>query len=128
MTGLCQWLHGVGRPIAGMAVVVVRWRAVRRVVGVVTVVLMVRVVVGVWPAALVGGAMVTACAAAALAAIDPRPTDRRSIVRIPARPADATACGPGPVRGLEGRHLEFARGLAGVAEWYLAECEREVQR
>jgi hypothetical protein len=47
---------------------------------------------------------------------------------VPVRHAAATPRQTGQDGGLQGRHLEFARGLAGVAEWYLAECEREVQQ
>jgi hypothetical protein len=105
-----------------------RCRPVRRNYGPVAVLLTIRVVVGVWPAALVGAVMMTAGVVAALAAIDPRPTKRRSAVQVPVRHADATPRQRGQDGGPLGRHLEFARGLAGVAEWYLAECEREVQQ
>jgi hypothetical protein len=105
-----------------------RCRPVRWIVGPVAVVLTIRVVVGVWPAALVGAVMVTAGVVAALAAIDPRPTERRSAVQVPVRHVDVTPRQTGQDGGLQSRHLEFARGLAGVAEWYLAECEREVQQ
>jgi hypothetical protein len=126
--GLCQQLHGAVRSAARLAVVVVRCRPVRWIVGPVAVVLTIRGVVGVWPAALAGAVMVTAGVMAALAAIDSRPTEQRSPVHVPVRPAAATPRQTGQDGGLQGRHLEFARGLAGVAEWYLAECEREVQQ
>jgi hypothetical protein len=83
------------------------------------VVLVVRVVLGVWPAALAGGVATTVGVLYGLAAWDRR-----------ARPV---ASGPraevvevGPRAG--GVHVEFARGLSGLADWYLSECEREKQR
>ena len=109
--------------------------AVRRVVALVLVVVAVRYTVGVWPAAVLGGVALTAELVGLLAAIDPRTTDRRATQRrptvpVPARPPVGER-GPraaGVLPGLDGRHVEFARSLAGVADWYLTECEREAQR
>jgi hypothetical protein len=110
------------RPL-GLVVQVGRSPRVRRVVGLVLVVATVRAVAGVWPAALLGAVVLTVGLLVAWAALERRVTDR-----VRARPPVVVERGHrGPGR-LDGEHVAFARGLAGLAAWYLAECEREAQR
>jgi hypothetical protein len=110
----------VARPL-GLVVQVGRRRSLRRVVGLVLVVVTVRSVAGVWPAALLGAVVVTVGLLVAWAAVE-----RRVSERVRARPVvEREPRGPGR---LDGEHVAFARGLAGLAAWYLAECEREAQR
>jgi hypothetical protein len=120
VTTLPQLGRTVARPL-GVVVQVGRRRSPRRVVGLVLVVIAVRSVAGVWPAALLGAVVVTAGLLVAWAAVERRVTER-----VRARPV--VERGPrGPGR-LDGEHVAFARGLAGLAAWYLTECEREAQR
>ena len=122
VTTLVQLGGTVVRPL-GLVVEVGRRRSLRRVVGLVLVVVTIRSVAGVWPAALLGAVVVTVGLLVAWAAVERRVTER-----VRARPAVVVECGPrGPGR-LDGEHVAFARGLAGLAGWYLAECEREAQR
>jgi hypothetical protein len=69
---------------------------------------------------------------AGLAALDRRPPARQVPVAHPvpvSDPVPVTRATPrDTAKRLDGRHLEFARGLAGLAAWYLDECEREVER
>jgi hypothetical protein len=97
---------------------------VRRIVGLVLVVTVVRAWAGVWTAALLGAVGVTVGLIAGWAAVE-----RRMSERLRARPPVVVVeRGPrGPGR-LEGEHVTFARGLVGLAAWYLAECEQEAQR
>ena len=102
-------------------------RGVHRLVVLVVVVVAVRATVGVWPAAVLGGVAFTLELVALLAAIGPRPERPPPVpARRPAGDRGPRATRPRPE--LDGRHVEFARGLAGVAAWYLTECEREAQR
>ena len=98
-----------------------RHRLVRRVIGLVLVVVTVRAWAGLWAAALVGAVVVTVGLVAGWAAVE-----RRMSERVRARPPVVVVeRGPrGPGR-LDGEHVAFARGLAGLAAWYLAECERQ---
>ncbi|HEX6235987.1 MAG TPA: hypothetical protein VFZ68_02270 [Acidimicrobiales bacterium] len=95
----------------------------RPVVAVPVLVLAVRLVLGVWPAALAGAVAGTVGLLFGLAAWDrrvrPRPVGPRVEV------VEVVQVGP---RAGGGVHVEFARGLAGLADWYLSECERETQR
>ena len=119
---LVQVGRTVARPL-GLVVRVGRRRSLRRVVGLVLVVAVVRASAGVWAAALVGAVVLTVGLLVAGAAVERRVTER-----VRARPPVLVERGPrGPGR-LDGEHLAFARGLAGLAGWYLAECEREAQR
>jgi hypothetical protein len=45
--------------------------------------------------------------------------------RVRARPVVVHERGPRDPGHLDGEHVAFARGLAGLAAWYLAECERQ---
>ena len=114
----------LGRTVASLAGPVVRAgarRSVRRVVGLVLVVAVVRTVAGVWPAALVGAVVVTVGLLAGWAAVERRVTER-----VRARPVVVERGPRGPGRPDAGAgHVAFARGLAGLAAWYLAECERQ---
>jgi hypothetical protein len=122
VTPLGQLGRTVARPL-GLVVQVGRRRSLRRLVGLVLVVAVVRASAGVWPAALLGAVAVTVGLLVAWAAVERRVTER-----VRARPAVLVERGPrGPER-LDGEHVAFARGLAGLAGWYLAECEREAQR
>ena len=81
--------------------------------------------VGPWPAALVVGlVLVVAAVRRWVRVVEPRlfPPPRQTGPR-----ARATT-GPVDELGLDGRHVEFARALAGVAAWYLDECEHEHER
>jgi hypothetical protein len=110
----------LARPI-GLAVQVGRHRSLRRLVGLVLVVAIIRVLAGVWAAAVLGAVVVTAGLLVAWAAVERRVTER-----VRARPL--VERGPRGAGRLDGEHVAFARGLAGLAAWYLAECEREAQR
>ena len=122
VTTLPQLGRTVARPL-GVVVQVGRRRSPRRVVGLVLVVIAVRSVAGVWPAALLGAVVVTAGLLVAWAAVE-----RRVSERVRARPpvvvVERGPRGPGRLDG-EAGHVAFARGLAGLAAWYLAECERQ---
>jgi hypothetical protein len=108
------------RPL-GLVVQVGRPRYVRRVVGLVLVVMAVRAGAGVWAAALVGAVVVTVGLVAGWAAVE-----RRMGERVRARPpVRVVERGPRGRGRLDGEHVAFARGLAGLAAWYLAECERQ---
>lgn len=96
----------------------------RRVAAVVLLVVAVRLVVGVWPAALVGAAVALVVLVRALAALDRATTTRPA----PARARQLGPRGSGQLARLDGQHVTFARGLAGLSAWYLAECEAEAQR
>ena len=112
------------RPL-GLVVRVGRRRSLRRLVALVLVVATVRSVAGVWAAALLGAVVLTVGLLVAWAVVERRVTER-----VRARPAAVVLVERGP-RGpgrLDGEHVAFARGLAGLAGWYLAECEREAQR
>ena len=82
--------------------------------------------VGPWPAPLVVGLVLVAAALRAwLRLVEPRLFPPHA---GPGPRASRTTGGAGrPVDdvGLDGRHVEFARALAGVAAWYLDECEHE---
>jgi hypothetical protein len=120
VTTLVQVGRTAARPL-GLVVQVGRRRSLRRVVGLVLVVVTVRSVAGVWPAALLGAVAVTVALLVAWAAVERRVTDR-----VRARPV--VERGPRDPGRLDSEHVAFARGLAGLAAWYLAECEREAQR
>jgi hypothetical protein len=117
--------------IIGQAVNVTRRSAARLVqlgrrpvVAVPVLVLMVRVLLGVWPAAVAGAVAGTVGLLFGLAAWDrrarPRPVGPRVEVVEVVRARRGRAGG--------GVHVEFARGLSGLADWYLSECERETGR
>jgi hypothetical protein len=82
--------------------------------------------VGPWPAALVVGLVLVAAALRGwVRLVEPRLFPSHA---GPGHRASRTTGGAGrPVDdvGLDGRHVEFARALAGVAAWYLDECEHE---
>jgi len=119
VTTLVQLGRTVARPV-GLVVQVGCRRLVRRLVGLVLIVVTVRAWAGVWPAALLGAVVVTVGLLAGWAAVERRVTDRGR-----ARPVVVHERGPrGPGR-LDGEHVAFARGLAGLAAWYLAECEQQ---
>jgi len=119
VTTLVQLGRTAARPL-GVVVQAGRRRSLRRLVGLVVVVVTVRVWAGVWPAALLGAVVVTVRLLVAWAAVERRVTER-----VRARPPVVVERGPrGPGR-LDGEHVAFARGLAGLAAWYLAECERQ---
>ena len=124
VTTLPQLGRTVARPV-GLVRAGCR-RSVRRVVGLVLVVVTVRVLAGVWTAAVLGAVVVTAGLLAGWAAVERRMTER-----VRARPvvvvAERGPRGPGRLDVGAG-HVAFARGLAGLAAWYLTECEREAQR
>ena len=115
----------VGRTAARLLALVVqvgRRRWVRRVVGPVLVIVTVRAWAGVWPAALLGATVATVGLLVVWAAVERRVTER-----VRARPAvvvERGARGPGRLDAGPG-HVAFARGLAGLAGWYLAECEQQ---
>ncbi len=96
---------------------------VGRLVGLVVIVVAVRVWLGVWPAAVLGAVVSTVGPVVGWAAMErPTPAPRRELGR-PVVLVDVP-----PVRGrVEGQagHVAFARGLAGLSAWYLAECERQ---
>jgi hypothetical protein len=95
---------------------------------------LVRVHVGVWLAALLGGVAMTVGFVVGLAALDSRPEGRARPVGRGHRAPGVEPGGrvgvvevvPGPASGAP--HVDFARGLAGLAGWYLDECEREASR
>jgi hypothetical protein len=105
----------------GVVVRVGRRPVVRRLVGLVLVVVTVRSVAGVWAAALLGAVALTVGLLAGWAAVERRMTERAR-ARPPVVVVERGPRGPGR---LDGEHLAFARGLAGLAGWYLAECERQ---
>jgi hypothetical protein len=114
----------LGRTLARPAGVMARagaWRSVRRVVGLALVVVTVRVLAGVWAAAVLGAVVVMVGLLAGWASVERRVTER-----VRARPVvvDGGPRGPGAPDAGAG-HVAFARGLAGLAAWYLAECERQ---
>ena len=110
-------------PPLGVVVRAGRRRSLRRVVGLVLVVVTVRSVAGVWPAALLGAVVLTVGLLAGWAAVERRMTERARarppvvVVERGPRGAGRLDAGPG--------HVAFARGLAGLAGWYLAECEQQ---
>jgi hypothetical protein len=120
VTALVQVGRTAARPLA-LAVQVGRRPLVRRLVGLVLVVVTVRSVAGVWPAALLGAVVLTVGLLVAWAAVERRVTEW-----VRARPVAVR--GPRAPGRLDGEHVAFARGLAGLTAWYLAECEREAQR
>jgi hypothetical protein len=99
-------------------------RGRRPVVMVPVLVLVVRVVLGVWPAALAGAVAATVGLLSGLAAWDRRARPRSVGPRVEV--VEVIRARPGPAGG--GVHVEFARGLSGLADWYLSECERETRR
>jgi hypothetical protein len=109
------------RPVT-LLVRIGRHRALGRVVGLVLVVVSVRAWAGVWAAAVLGAVVVTVGLLAGWAAVERRITEQAR-----ARPPVVVKRGPrGPGRlDAEPGHVAFARGLAGLAGWYLAECERQ---
>jgi hypothetical protein len=115
----------IGRTAAaralGLVVQVGRRPVGRRVVGLVFVVAVVRVWAGVWAAALVGAVVVTVGLLAGWAAVERRMSERLR-APVPALNHHHGRAGPG---GLDGEHVAFARGLAGLAAWYLAEREQQ---
>jgi hypothetical protein len=96
----------------------------RPVVAVPVLVLVVRVLLGVWPAALAGAVAGTIALVVLLARWDRRARPRPVAPRVEV--VEVIQGRPRPGGG--GVHVEFARGLAGLADWYLSECERETQR
>ena len=122
VTTLVQLGRTAARPAGVMARAGAR-RSLRRVVGLVLVVVTVRVLAGVWAAAVLGAVVVMVGLLAGWAAVERRMTERAR-----ARPhVVVVERGPrGPGRPDAGAgHVAFARGLAGLAAWYLAECERQ---
>ena len=117
--------RAAARPL-GLVVQVGRRRRVRRVIGLVLVVAVVRVWAGVWAAALVGAVVVTVGLLAGWAAVERRMNERLR-ARPPVVVVERRPRGPGRLDAGVG-HVAFARGLAGLAAWYLAECEQEAQR
>jgi hypothetical protein len=107
----------------GVVVRVGRRPVVRRLVGLVLVVVTVRSVAGVWAAALLGAVALTVGLLAGWAAVERRMTERAR-ARPPVVVVERGPRGPGRLDAGPG-HVAFARGLAGVAGWYLAECERQ---
>jgi hypothetical protein len=105
------------------------WLRVAQVVLAVEVVRLAVELVGRWPAAVVVGLVLVAAALRAwVRLVEPRLFPRPGPTGLRARATTGAAAGPGrPVDdvGLDGRHVEFARALAGVAAWYLDECEHE---
>ena len=91
----------------------------------VALVCLVRAWVGVWPAAVLGATAVTVGMLSGWAALD-----RRLFTPHPPRARPVVVAGPRGPRPLDGDggHVAFARGLAGLAGWYLAECERQETR
>jgi hypothetical protein len=120
VTTLPQLGRTVARPL-GLVLHVGRRPLVRRVIGLVLVVAVVRVWAGVWAAAVVGAVVVTVGLVAGWAAVERRMSDRDR-ARPPVVVVERGPRGPGR---LDGEHVAFARGLAGLAAWYLAECERQ---
>jgi hypothetical protein len=120
VTTLVQIGRTTVRPL-GVVVRVGGRRLVRRLVGLVLVVVTVRSVAGVWAAALLGAVALTVGLLAGWAAVERRMTERAR-ARPPVVVVERGPRGPGR---LDGEHLAFARGLAGLAGWYLAECERQ---
>ena len=106
--------------LAGVVVQVGR----RPVVAVPMLVLAVRVVLGVWPAAVVGAIVATVALVVALGACDRRRVSERARQVERGRGVGVVEVGP-RAGSRDGGHVEFARGLAGLADWYLNECERE---
>lgn len=102
----------------------------RRLTAVVLLVVAVRLVVGVWPAAVLGAAVALVVLVRALAALDHATTCPAPALPVPARalPVERGPRGPGQLARLDGQHVAFARGLAGLADWYLTECETETNR
>jgi hypothetical protein len=120
VTTLVQLGRTVARPV-GLVVRAGARRSLRRVVGLVLVVVTVRVLAGVWTAAVLGAVVVTVGLLAGWAAVERRVTERAR-----ARPMVVERGPRGPGRPDAGAgHVAFARGLAGLAAWYLAECERQ---
>jgi hypothetical protein len=119
-------LGHLGRTVAwplGVVVQVGRRPVLRRVVGLVLVVVTVRSVGGVWPGALLGAVTVMVGLLSGWAAIERRMT-KRVRARPPVVVVEHGPRGPGRLDAGPG-HVAFARGLAGLAAWYLAECERQ---
>ena len=83
-------------------------------VAVVGLVAAVRVVLGVWPAAVAVAAVAVVGLVAGWALVEARASDRRSR--------------PGVERVQLADHVAFARALTAVAAAYLAECERQEAR
>jgi hypothetical protein len=121
VTTLVQLGRTVARPV-GQVVRTGARRSVRRAVGLVLIVVTVRVLAGVWAAAVLGAVVVMVGLLTGWAAVERRVTDR-----VRARPVVVDERGPrGPGRlDVGAGHAAFARGLAGLAAWYLAECERQ---
>ena len=120
VTTLVQIGHTAARRLGVVLRVGGRRPLVRRVVGLVLVVVTVRAWAGVWPAALLGATVATVGLLVAWAAVERRVTER-----VRARPPVVVVeRGPRRVEH-EAGHVAFARGLAGLAAWYLAECERQ---
>jgi hypothetical protein len=122
VTTLAQLGRSAARTL-GVVVQVGRRRSLRRVVGLVLVVVTVRSVAGVWPAALLGAVAVTVGLLVAWAAVERRMTERARACP-PVVVVERGPRGPGRLDAGAG-HVAFARGLAGLAGWYLAECERQ---
>jgi hypothetical protein len=118
VTTLTHLGRTAARPLGAVLRVGCR-RSLRRVVGLVLVVAVVRASAGVWAAALLGAAVVTVGLLAGWAAVERRMTERAR-ARPPVVLVERGPRGPGR---LDGEHVAFARGLAD-----LAECEREAQR
>ena len=119
VTTLVQLGRTLARPAGVMARVGAR-RSLRRVVGLVLVVVTVRVLGGVWAAAVLGAVVVMVGLLTGWAAVERRVTER-----VRARPVvERGPRGPGRPDAGAG-HVAFAWGLAGLAAWYLAECERQ---
>jgi hypothetical protein len=94
-----------------------------RLVGLVVIVVAARVWLGVWPAAVLGAVVSTVGLVVGWAAMERQaPAARRELGR-PVVLVDGTGA-RGRVEGQAG-HVAFARGLAGLSAWYLAECERQ---
>jgi hypothetical protein len=85
----------------------------------VIVVVVLRLVAGVWITSAVVAVLVVVGLVAGWAAIERRVFPRRP-------PAPSVLVGPQP--GDDARHVAFARALAVVATAYLAECERDEQQ
>ena len=123
VTTLAQIGHTAARRLGVVLRVGGRRPLVRRVVGLVLVVVTVRSVAGVWPAALLGAVAVTVNLLVAWAAVERRMTERVR-ARPPVVVVERGPRGPGRLDAGTG-HVAFARGLAGLAGWYLDECERQ---
>ena len=114
----------VGRALAGpfgLVVRVGRRPVVGRVIGPVLIVAAARALAGVWAAAVVAAVVLTAWLLAGWAAVERRVTAR---VRARSVVVERGPRGPGRLDA-EAGHVAFARGLVGLAGWYLAECERQ---